>query len=187
MKRIRIFLIVIAFLTAFHEAQAQRFAVGTNAVDWISLGTINAEASIAVSQHVSVHVGAELNPWTFKAGDKETQFEARQNSWWAGARWWPWHVYSGWWAGTDGTYLMYNAGGLFRQKETEEGDAVAGRILGGYSLMLSENWNLDIGLGLMGGWKQYTRYACPSCGAVTDQGKKGFVLPDARVALQLIF
>lgn len=87
MKRIRIFLIAAAVLYGGTDSWAQRFAVGTNAVDWISLGTVNAEASIAVSQHVSVHVGAELNPWTFRAGDRDTQFEARQNSYWAGARW----------------------------------------------------------------------------------------------------
>ena len=166
-------------------ANAQQWALQTNLVDYANFGTLNIEGAVAFDQHWSAVATAKLNPFLFKY--KGEPVSARQQVLAAGVRWWPWHVYSGWWAGTDGTYLMYNAGGLFRQKETEEGDAVAGRILGGYSLMLSENWNLDIGLGLMGGWKQYTRYACPSCGAVTDQGKKGFVLPDARVALQLIF
>ena len=187
MKKIRIFLIVAALLTGcMEEALAQRFAVGTNAVDWISLGTINAEASIAVSQHVSVHVGAELNPWTFKAGDKETQFEARQNSYWAGARWWPWHVYSGWWAGGDARYSVYNIGGIW-SREAEEGDAWGAGAYGGYSIMLNEFWNLDLGVGFWGGYKRYTRYACPLCGVRTEEGGTPFILPDARIAIQLIF
>ena len=185
MKRLETILAALLVLASL-PAAAQRFSLGMDGARILSLGTVNADASVALSQRLSLHAGAALNPWTYHPG-ADNQAQLRHFSCWGGLRWWPWHVYSGWWAGTDGTYLMYNAGGLFRQKETEEGDAVAGRILGGYSLMLSENWNLDIGLGLMGGWKQYTRYACPSCGAVTDQGKKGFVLPDARVALQLIF
>ena len=179
--------LLAALLTGFSlPASAQRFAVGTNAADWLSLGTINADASIAVSQHVSVHAGAEFNPWTFKAGNKDTQFESRQNSYWGGARWWPWHVYSGWWAGGDARYSVYNIGGI-RSRDTEEGDAWGAGLYGGYSIMLNEWWNLDLGLGLWGGYKQYVRYACPLCGVRTEEGGKPFVLPDARIAILLIF
>ena len=167
-------------------AFAQRFSVGTNAVDWMTLGTINAEASVAVAQHFSLHVGAEINPWTFRAGEQDRQFQLRQNSYWGGMRWWPWHVYSGWWAGGDLRYSVYNLGGVIR-RETEEGDAFGTGLYGGYSIMLSEWWNLDLGFGVWGGWKRYTRYACPLCGVVTDSGEKVFFIPDARIAIQLIF
>lgn len=167
-------------------AFAQRFSVGTNAVDWMTLGTINAEASVAVAQHFSLHVGAEINPWTFRAGEQDRQFQLRQNSYWGGMRWWPWHVYSGWWAGADARYTLYNVGGILK-RSTEEGDAAGAGLYGGYSIMLSEWWNLDLGVGLWGGWKRYTRYACPLCGVITEQGEKGFILPDARVAVHFIF
>ena len=178
-------LFVIAICMGFN-ASAQRFSVGTNAVDWLSLGTINAEASVAVSQRVSFHVGAELNPWTYAAGDQKKQFELRQNSYWAGARWWPWHVYSGWWFGADARYSIYNLGGVIK-RETEEGDAYGGGLYGGYSIMLNETWNLDLGAGLWGGYKKYVKYACPLCGVKVDEGEKVFFLPDARIAIQLIF
>ena len=134
---------------------AQRYSVGTNAVDWLSLGTLNAEASVAVSQHYSVHVGAELNPWTFRAGDQQKQLQMRQNSYWGGLRWWPWHVYSGWWAGADLRYTVYNGGGIIK-RETEEGDAYGAGLYGGYSIMITDLWNLDLGIGVWGGWKEYT-------------------------------
>ncbi len=60
-------------------------------------------------------------------------------------------------------------------------------IYGGYSIMLNEYWNLDLGFGGWGGWTNYVRYACPICGVRTDQGSKGFFVPDARIAIQLIF
>ena len=53
--------------------------------------------------------------------------------------------------------------------------------------MLNEMWNLDLGMGFWGGYKKYTRYACPLCGVTVDQGEKAFILPDARIAIQLIF
>ena len=73
-------LILPLLLAVCLPMNAQRYSVGTNAVDWLSLGTLNAEASVAVSQHYSVHVGAELNPWTFRAGDQQKQLQMRQNS-----------------------------------------------------------------------------------------------------------
>lgn len=167
-------------------AWAQKLSVGTNAVDWLSLGTINAEASIAVSQHYSIHVGAEINPWTWNGGDREKQLQARQNSYWGGLRYWPWHVYSGWWAGADLRYSVYNIGGIIK-RDTEEGEAYGTGAYGGYSIMLNEMWNLDLGFGVWGGYRKYTRYACPVCGPVTDEGSGVFFLPDARIAIQLIF
>lgn len=169
-------------------AAAQRFSLGVDGARVLTLGTMNADASVAVSQNLSVHAGAALNPWTLWQGDADRQAQLRQFSCWGGLRWWPWHVYSGWWAGTGGAYLLYNAGGLSKEsRETEEGDAIGGRLLGGYSMMLSENWNLDFGVGILGGWKKFVRYSCPSCGSVLEQGERAFLLPDARIAIQLIF
>lgn len=185
MKTLR--LVLVAFLlTAGFSASAQRWSVGTNAIDWATFGTINLEGSVAVSQHFTVHLGAELNPWTFNAGNQEKQFQVRQNSYWTGARWWPWHVYSGWWGGADIRYMIYNAGGV-TSRETQEGEVYGLGLYGGYGLMLNEFLNLDFGAGVWGGWTNYTRYACPLCGVRTDEGTKPFFLPDARVALQFIF
>lgn len=181
----RIVLLTALLLLAL-PALAQRFSVGTNGIDWMTFGTLNGEVSVAVAQHYSVHAGAELNPWTFRAGDQEKQLQLRQNSYWSGLRWWPWHVYSGWWAGGDFRYSVYNAGGI-TQRETEEGDAWGTGAYGGYSIMLNEYLNLDLGIGFWGGYKKYKKYQCPLCGPIKDQGGKAFILPDARVALQLIF
>lgn len=184
MKKIAITIISLFVLSV--SAFAQRFSVGTNAVDLLSLGTLEAEASVAVSQHWSFHVGAELNPWTWNAGNQETQLQSRQNSYWGGARYWPWHVYSGWWWGADARYSVYNVGGIIK-RDTQEGDAYGVGAYGGYSIMLSTYWNLDLGVGLWGGWTKYTRYACPVCGTRVEEGTKPFILPDARIAIQLIF
>lgn len=180
-------LTVLLFLSGAFLAGAQkRFSVGTDVIRILELGTINAEASIAVSQHVSVYAGGAVNPWTYNKGDADRQMENRNYSFWAGARWWPWHVYSGWWAGADGKYMCYNRGGIFK-RQTEEGDAYGGSLRAGYSIMLSETWNLDISAGAWAGWKSYTVYSCPLCGRIEEKGSKAFIVPDARVIVQLIF
>lgn len=186
MRTVGITLLAALLFSASLPAAAQRFTVGTDGMGWLALGTMNADASVAVSQHVSLHAGASLNPWTFRKDSPDKQLQIRQFSAWGGARWWPWHVYSGWWAGMDARYMVYNAGGIIK-RDTEEGNAYGARVWGGYSVMLSGHWNLDLGVGAWGGWKKFTVYSCPSCGVTLEQGGKVFVLPDARVAIQLIF
>ena len=47
---------------------------------------------------------------------------------------------------------------------------------------------LLFGIGVWGGMTRYTTYACPTCGTVTDNGKKVFILPDdVMVSLIYIF
>ena len=185
MKRY-ILLTIIAALAAAVPARAQRFSIGTNGLDWLALGTINAEAGVAVAQHWSVHAGAEVNPWTFAKNNEEKQFQNRHITYWAGVKYWPWYCYSGWWWGGDLRYDVYNQGGIFTRK-TEEGDAYGLGAYGGYSIMINSWLNLDLGFGIYSGWKRYTQYACPRCGVILDQGGKVFFHPDARVALQLVF
>lgn len=182
----KIFVVFLCILGFAFSARAQRFSVGTNAVDLLTFGTLEAEASIGVAQHWSIHVGAELNPWTWNAGNQETQLQVRQNSYWGGAKYWPWHVYSGWWWGGDVRYAVYNVGGVLK-RDTVEGDAYGVGAYAGYSIMINEYWNLDLGIGLWGGATKYTRYSCPLCGARVEEGTKGFIIPDARIAIQLIF
>ncbi len=185
MKRI-IIIAALALLTAF-QASAQRFSVGTNALEWATLGTMEADLSAALARRVTFHVGVQYNPWTFHKGDVDRQFESRQLSGWAGFRYWPWHVYSGWWVGADAKYTQYNIGGFRADRLTEEGDAIGGALWGGYDIMLSDRWNIDLGVGVWAGNKRYRDYSCPICGRIVEQGNKFFIIPDLRVAIQYIF
>jgi len=180
--------IIAAILFAFaHGASAQRWSVSTNLVDWATIGTINLEGSASLAQRVSVQAGFKYNPWTFRADDPDKQFQLRQKTYYAGVRWWPWHVFSGWWMSAYGQYREYNRGGLL-SRETEEGDAFGGGVSGGYALMLSESLNVEFGVGLWGGVKDYTRYSCPRCGKILDEGRKAFVEPDdIRISFVFIF
>ena len=103
------------------SASAQQWAVQTNLVDYANFGTLNIEGAVAFDQHWSATAAAKLNPFHFQR--KGEPLSARQQLYAAGVRWWPWHVYSGWWAGSKLQFQEYNRGGLDAvDKTTREGD-----------------------------------------------------------------
>ena len=167
--------------------RAQNWSVSTNVLDYVSLGTMNAEVSAGVGRRVTIEASARVNPWTFHKGDPSRQMQNRHQTYALGMRYWPWHIYSGWWISADAQYQEYNRGGIISQK-TEEGDAFGLSAGAGYSLMLHEKLNLDFGVTLWAGQKTFISYACPSCGRITDKGSKWFIMPnEIRVAIQYIF
>jgi hypothetical protein len=185
MKKILIVLAVM-FASVF-SADAQKWSISTNVIDWANLGTINGEVGVAVSQHWSLMAGARYNPWTFNAGDQQRQFQNRKQSYHIGARVWPWHIYSGWWFSGQAQYQEYNRGGIL-SRDTEEGDAVGLGLSFGYTLMLHKNLNIEFGAGAWGGHKWYTAFKCPICGRIVEQGHKWFVMPnEVKVSLMYIF
>ena len=180
----KIYLILLLLVAVLQAASAQQWSVGTNLLEYANMGTLNIEASAAVARHLTGNASAQFNPWTFNKG-AEDQKQNRSQSYAAGIRWWPWYVYSGWWASAKLRYSEYNRGG-FLSRETEEGDAYGLSIGAGYTLMLRDNLNLEVGAGFWGGRKIYTTYECPHCGRITGNGKKWFMLPNDML-LSLVF
>ena len=129
--------------------------------------------------------GGKYNPYSHGEGADARQNRQRTVS--AGARYWPWHVYSGWWMGCRAGWQEYNKGG-YGSRETSEGERYGAGFSGGYSYMLSQHLNLDFGVGFWGGVDNYVTYSCPSCGRIVDGGQKYFVMPnDFILALTFIF
>lgn len=167
--------------------QAQKYSIGTNIVDYLNLGTINAEAGVSVSRHFTANANFRFNNFTFNGADPSRQFQNRQQTYAVGGRYWMWHVYSGTWTGVKVQYREYNSGGIL-EKKTEEGDALGISFNIGYTYMLRENLNLDFSIGLWGGKKKYTVYECPKCGRIIQSGKKYFLEPnDFAISLLYIF
>ena len=181
----RILSILLLILSVQMAGRAQSASVSTNVVGYADFLTINAEASYGVARHWSIDAGFMYNPWTFKSEWGGARNERRTV--YAGTRYWPWNVYSGWWIGAKAQWEEYSRGGI-SSPQTEEGDAYGVGASAGYSLMLHRNLNLDFGLGLWGGYKKYTVYRCPSCGKIDESGAKAFIMPsDVSVSLMFTF
>jgi hypothetical protein len=156
---------------------AQKFSISTDLLGYVGLGTMNIDASYAVDRRWSLTAGARYNPFTFRKGDPQKQFQRRQQSYSVGMRLWPWHIWSGWWFAGKIRYQEYNEGGILSMK-TEEGDRFGAGIYSGYTHMLSAHFNLEFGVGLWAGFSKYRQYSCPVCGITESAGNKFFLLPD---------
>ena len=179
------FLFLLFALLPACELSCQELAVSTNLVDYANYGTLNLEASWGFARHWSAEAGVKYNPFSFGEGDDVSQ--KRQRTVYAGAKYWPWHIYSGWWLAGAMRYQEYNEGGL-ASPETVEGDRVGASIQGGYSYMISQHFNLNLGAGVWAGRNVYRTYACPVCGRMVDNGSTFFALPsDIILSLAYIF
>lgn len=175
-----------AFLMAAQLLGAQELALSTNVLGYADFGTMNVEASYALSQHWSATAGVGYNPFSF-TGKDGGQMQSRRQEYSLGARFWPWHIFSGWWLAGKMQYQEYNRGGI-RSPETSEGDRVGAGLSAGYTYMLGAHFNVEMGIGLWGGYDRYTTYDCPVCGKVVASGGRSFVLPnDFLLSLIYVF
>lgn len=111
----------------------------------------------------------------------------KQQAYALGARFWFWHIYSGWWIAAKMQYQEYNSGGMFSVK-TEEGDRFGAGITAGYTYMIHPKLNMEFGFGLWAGMKKYVVYNCPKCGITIGSGRKGFLLPnDIIIGISYVF
>ena len=178
---------VIFMMMLSNSLYAQTFSVSTDVLGLANLGTMNIDASYAVSRRWSLTAGARYNPFTFRKGNPEEQFQYRQQSYAVGMRVWPWHTWSGWWFAGKLRYQEYNSGGI-RSLETREGDRFGAGLYAGYTYMLTSHLNIEFGLGLWSGLDVYRCYSCPVCGVTLESGKTHFILPDdIMISLAYVF
>lgn len=176
--RIKYIVVILLTIALSHSGlSAQKFNISTNLLEYVNLATLNLDASYAVQRHWSVNLGVKYNPFSYQNENTDAVFQNKQQSYSLGVRYWPWHIYSGWWLGTKLRYQEYNYGG-FKDPITEEGDRYGMGVYAGYTYMLHKNINLEFGLGVWGGRSLFTQYSCPQCGVTLSNGKKYFVLPD---------
>ena len=164
----------------------QGWSVSSNVISLADYGTFNAEASYGVSKHWSLIAGVKYNP--FQYGDEDVSvMRKRQRAFNLGARYWPWHIYSGWWLSSGARFQEYNFSKK-RNLDTSEGDRLGASVSAGYSYMLSPRMNIEVGIGFWGGWDKYKVYACPTCGYTKESGSKFFLSPeDVILAFSIIF
>lgn len=178
---------VAALISVCTEMSAQKGSLSTDLLGYLDFVTLNAEASYPMARKWTLTAAVKYNPFTFNLGEGREQARNRQQTYAAGVRFWPWHVYSGWWMSGKVQYQEFNTGGIFSDT-TREGDRMGAAIAAGYSVMLGKHLNLEFGAGLWSGVEAFTTYSCPECGLTQSGGQKIFFLPaDVTVALSYIF
>jgi len=183
MKKIYILLVVLGTLFLSTRSFGQNMYVSTNLLDYVNIGTINAEFGLSPKPKWSFYSRVRYNPFTL---NMKKQMQNRVASVAFGTKYWFWYTNTGWFLNSHLSFSLYNTGGILNSK-AYEGEAFSLSAGGGYSLMLSERLNLDFGIGLQGGYTSYTEFECPKCGKITGKEKKIFVAPsNLLVQLSLI-
>lgn len=183
-RYIRYIWLLLVFLPS-GNARCQKIAVGSNLLGYANLGTMNVEVSYALGRRWSIAAGAKYNPFSFSSRGNE--FRNRQQSYAVGARFWPWHVYSGWWVAGKLQYQEYSTAGII-SPGAEEGDRFGAGLTAGYTYMLHPRLNLEFGLGFWAGFSRYSSYDSAVCGVSVGHGGRGFFLPnDVIIGITYVF
>lgn len=174
----------LAVVLAFSGvANAQKFSVSTNAVDYMNLLTINADAQISLSRHFSLEGQIRYNPWVFNQNNLSKQIQNRKQSYQIGFRFWPWATFSEWWIKIGGQYQNYCHGGFNNYFQgaspyIREGHASGVAFGAGYSLMITKFFNLDFGIEGWGGVDWFEDVTSDKKDVKFREGSQGFLLPN---------
>lgn len=179
----------------------KKWAVYTNLVGYVD-GTLNVGVQYAVGRHWTLDGQVNFNPHLYGLG--ESINEKTMVS--LGARLWPWFVYSGFWCRFSAfaqEYHSYKAYDLFKNENVdrafcvaetpsiaERGDAYGVGVSLGYSWIITKFFNLEVGLGGIGGYKNYVQYQDASFSKPVDHNYrgKGFAcLNDLSVSAVFVF
>lgn len=183
-----VFILLILLLSANYQAKGQKWSIGTNMLQYVNFLTLNAETSYGIDDDWSIIMNLKYNPFTFNAGGKaENQIQNRNLTIALGSEYWLSSLYSGFFCGARLQWTRYNAGGIFTTSATE-GDAFGIGFNLGYSLPVKSYFNIKFGAGFWTGGNIYTKYKCPRCGKVIDEGNKWFIaLNDIAATLLFTF
>lgn len=186
MKKL-LLIIATAFLAI--QVYGQKVSLGTNLMEWANLGTINAEAGVAVHQNYSIIFGGRYNGWSFNTPWYHQILQNQQITGYAGFRWWPWYVNSGWWLEGKAQYSRIQRSGIFRPTMLHTGDMVGGAFSFGYALMISERWNVDFGIGIWGGASINDKlYEDPVKPELIRSGTRAFLdLDEIKISFSYVF
>lgn len=186
MKKI-IFVFIILVSISF-DSYAQKVTLGTNALSWMNFGTINLDLGVALSRHFSFSAGAKYNPWEFDSDNPHLVVQNKTQTYYAGFRYWPWYIFSGWWMEAKAQYQDYSRSGIWRPA-LEIGKGIGGGFSVGYTRMISKSLNMEFGAGLWGGrLLDRVLYDCPMCHNVREKGSMNFItLDNVSISIFYIF
>lgn len=182
MKRLFLFAAFALVLPGTTYIYGQNMHVSANLLDYLNLGTINGEFGLSTAPNWTFYIRGRYNPFTFQFNDKQVQNRVAAGT--IGVRYWFWYSNSGWFLDANLGCARYNTGGII-DRYAYEGDAVGAGVGVGYAFMISSRWNLNVGVGLQGGYTSYTKYGCPACGKVLGKYEGGYLIP-SNIMLQLL-
>ncbi len=174
MKKTLLSIILIGMMTCLcsSNANAQKWSISTNLLDYVNFGTINADVGLSVNKHWTISLSGKYNPFYFNFPDNPIINKKGMAAF--NARFWPFFVYSGLFYGFGAQCGVYRNGGIFSDY-TREGLAGGFTFEIGYSLILTKHLNIEFGIGVWAGANRFKMYSSTQCGRKISEGTKPFL------------
>ena len=174
-------LAIISLLAFAGSASAQKVAVKTNSLYWMT-ATPNIGFEFALADRWTFEVAGGYNPWTF---DKEENMKAKHFLVTPEFRYWFCESFQGHFIGVNGNYTQFNASGIhvpavFYKVEAHEGflaDLQLARSEGwaagagltyGYATPIGRRWNIEFTIGLGWWYTAYDKFESRPCGLFNE-------------------
>ena len=176
MKRILTLALISLFAFAF-EASAQKVAVKTNSLYWMT-ATPNVGFEFALADRWTFEVAGGYNPGTF---DKDDNIKAKHFLVTPEIRYWFCESFQGHYLGINGNYTMFNVSGIYipevfvpvnsqgyfiddLQHARSQGWAAGAGLTYGYATPISRRWNIEFNIGLGFWYTEYDKFESRPCG-----------------------
>lgn len=176
MKRI-LTLAVISLLAFAGTASAQKVAVKTNSLYWMT-ATPNIGFEFAMADRWTFEIAGGYNPWTF---NEEDNVKAKHFLVSPEIRYWFCESFHGHFIGVNGNYTQFNVSGVYIPKVffpaasdgnyidhllnyRSQGWAAGAGITYGYATPISRRWNIEFNLGLGFWYTEYDKFESRPCG-----------------------
>lgn len=195
MKRI-LTLAIISLLAFAGTASAQKVAVKTNSLYWMT-ATPNVGFEFALADRWTFEVAGGYNPWTF---NKEENIKAKHFLVTPEVRYWFCESFQGHFIGINGNYTQFNVSGVhvpaaFYPVKTDgifmddllnarsQGWAAGAGINYGYATPISRRWNIELNIGLGWWYTAYDRFESRPCGLFQESiGSHALGLTDLGIS-----
>lgn len=192
-------LALISLFAFASEASAQKVAVKTNSLYWMT-ATPNVGFEFALADRWTFEVAGGYNPWTF---DKEENVKAKHFLVTPEIRYWFCESFQGHFLGINGNYTQFNVSGTHipevffpvdsdgyfmddLQHTRSQGWAAGAGLTYGYATPISRRWNIEFNLGLGFWYTEYGRYESRPCGQFQENINK-LVLGPTDLGISFIY
>ena len=178
-------LAVILFLAFAGTVSAQKVAVKTNSLYWLT-ATPNVGFEFAMAPRWTFEIAGGYNPWTL---DKDANVKAKHFLVTPEVRYWFCESFQGHFLGINANYTQFNVSGIlipevFYKEESlgyfldnlqharSQGWAVGAGITYGYAWPIARRWNMEFTLGLGWWYTEYDRFESRKCGLFQENVAK---------------
>lgn len=191
--KLRLYLILPAFLLAGPLLNAQKAAVKTNLL-YDAFATVNAGIEIGLAPKWTLDVSGNYNAWTLSHGRRWRHAVLQPE-----ARYWFCDRFAGHFLGVHALGGKYNVGGLKNSLSMLGTDFsklsdrryqgwFAGLGVGyGYTFILDRHWSCEAELGVGWTYTRYDAYPCAACGTKIEDGRLHNYVGITKATLNIVY